>query len=350
MDIALSIIVPSYNGEKTLKRAMDSLMKQTLTNIEVIIINDGSKDQTQSIADAYAAADQRVRVIHKPVNEGLSAGRNTGMASANGAYITFLDCDDWVEPDMYERMLRDARDADVIVTGAYHDVLDADDKTAISTPDAIGQSAYVDEKSTIIAWATKLDAKRLFAYTWNKLYKRGFLQECGEIFEQQTLIEDYLFNCKIWDRIRSLTLVDGCYYHYIKQSNEALTQRYLPDYFEIMDKRYVLMRTLLARNGLFASEERRTICNMHIKHIIAGMAKNCSKKAAMEDRQQRVVIARLLKDPNCREAIGYAKGTRKQELVCNAVFASGSVTLNHLFAKLLHGMQNGKGHLFDKLK
>ena len=346
----LSIIVPVYNGEKTLRRAIDSLLSQTFKDLEIIIVNDGSKDHSGEIAEEYAAQDNRIVVINKPVNQGLSAGRNTGMAAAHGDYITFLDCDDWVEADMYQVMFENGGFADVIVTGAYHDVMNPDGSVGVFTKDAVGRSCVVDVRKEIIRWATELDAKRLFAYTWNKLYKRSFIESQGALFRQQTLIEDYQFNCEIWRNISRLTLVDGCYYHYVKFSNEALTQRYLPNYFEIMDKRYVLMRSLLEENQQFTGESREIICNMHIKHIISGMAKNCSEKAAMPVKDQRKVIADVLKNPNCAEAASYAKGRRKQELACNMVFKTGNVTINHLFAQLLHFLQNSKGNFFDKLK
>ncbi|MBQ5326949.1 MAG: glycosyltransferase family 2 protein, partial [Oscillospiraceae bacterium] len=88
----LTVIVPAYNGAKTLKRAVDSLLCQTMQDLEVIIINDGGKDDTAQIANQYAERDPRVKVVHKAKNEGLSAGRNSGMAIAQGEYITFLDC------------------------------------------------------------------------------------------------------------------------------------------------------------------------------------------------------------------------------------------------------------------
>ena len=228
--------------------------------------------------------------------------------------------------------------------------MNADGAVVVSTKDSIGRNYVTDDHDEIIRCATELDSKRLFAYTWNKLYKRSFIESLNAQFQQQTLIEDYQFNCEIWKFVSKLALVDGCYYHYIKFSNEALTQRYLPDYFEIIDKRYVLMRSLLADNQLFDGECRETICNMHIKHVISGMAKNCSAKAGMSANRQREVISSVLKDANCVEAAFYAKGRRKQERVCNLAFKTGNVTINHLFAQLLHYMQNSKGNFFDKLK
>jgi len=350
MDLPLTVIVPAYNGEKTIERAVNSLLCQTLQNLEIIIVNDGSKDNTAQIADRYASQDPRVRVIHKEKNEGLSAGRNSGMAVARGEYITFLDCDDWVEPVIYETMLQHGENADVIVTGAYHDVHDANSKVLVCTEDSTGESCTVTDKKEIIRWAGKLDRRRLFAYSWNKLFKRAFLQTCGVIYQQQTLIEDYQFNCGIWNQIEKLAIIDGCYYHYVKFSTEALTQRYLPDYFEIMTKRYTLMRSLYAESGLFTGEDRQVLCTMHAKHIIAGIVKNCNKKSGLSGAQQRKVIRQVLQKADCVEAMQYGKGTRIQEKVCNLVLGTRSVTVNYLFAKILYGMQNSRGNLFDKLK
>lgn len=350
MELDLSVIVPAYNGEKTIKRAIDSLLCQSLSSIEIIVVDDGSKDKTGSIADDYAASDPRVTVIHKTQNEGLSAGRNTGIAASHGRYITFLDCDDWVEPKMYEVMLENSSDADIVVTGAYHDVQDAEGSVVVRTEDSIGETCVSLTPKDNILWAARLDQKRLFAYTWNKLYKRSFLCRANREFLNQTLIEDFLFNCAVWNVADSISLVDGCWYHYVKFSKEALTQRYLPDYFEIMNMRYEMIRDLFVSHGYFEGTERQILCTMHMKHIVAGMVKNCSSKSGMDGKQQRFVIAKVLRDSNCLEAMRYGKGSRIQEKVCNAVLKTKSVVLNYLFAKVLFTMQNSHGNLFDKLK
>ena len=97
----ISIIVPVYKVEKYLARCVDSVLAQTYTNIEVILIDDGSPDGCPAICDEYAAKDQRIVVIHQP-NAGVSAARNAGLDIAKGEYIGFVDSDDWIEPDMYE--------------------------------------------------------------------------------------------------------------------------------------------------------------------------------------------------------------------------------------------------------
>ena len=112
----ISIIVPVYNMEKYLERCVDSILCQTYTNLEIILVNDGSSDSSPSICDKYAEADSRVRVIHK-TNGGLSSARNAGLDVASGEYIGFVDSDDCISPEMYEVLLNIIKDHRVMVSG-----------------------------------------------------------------------------------------------------------------------------------------------------------------------------------------------------------------------------------------
>lgn len=350
MSVAVSIIVPAYNAEKTVEKALQSLTNQTFRSIEIIVVDDGSKDKTREIISSFAAKDSRIRLVLKDVNEGLSAARNSGIEIAIGEYIGFVDSDDWCEKDMFEKLYNGANDADVVVSGFYHDSLADDGSLAVQTIDTIGENSTTDDEKEIIKWAAKLDSMRIFAFTWNKLYRREFLKKTGVIFEQQILIEDYMYNCKIWESIEKLSVIEGAYYHYIKFSKEALTQKFLPNYFEIIDKRYVLMRSLFEDEGLFDGEMREILCNMHIKHVLAGMVRNFNKQSGYSAKQQKEKIKEMLNHPNCIQAMNYAVGRRKQEKICNFVFRTKSVLLNYTFSKLIYIMQNSPNKLFDKLK
>lgn len=346
----LSIIMPVYNAEKVVGKAIESVISQTRKDIEIVIVNDGSKDSSGKIIERFVAEDSRVIYVNKEKNAGLSAARNSGLEVISGDYFTFVDADDWVEPDFYEKLLALDTNADVIVTGFFHDTLDKDGNVSVSVQNSTGETKLIEDKIQILDKMAQLDRNRLFAFTWNKLYKKSFIESLDLVFKNQTLIEDYQYNCFVFDKVEKLALVDGCFYHYNKFSEEALTQKYLPDYFEIIDKRYVLMKELFERYDVFEGENRATICSMHIKHVFAGFIKNCSPKSGLSFKQQIKIIKNVFKDENCKLAVKYATSTRKQELLCNYIFSTKIAVLNYFVARLLYTLQNSKRNIFDKLK
>lgn len=136
----ISVIVPVYNVEEYLPRCVDSILNQTCENLEIILVDDGSPDGSGAICDGYAARDARIRVIHQQ-NGGLSAARNAGIDVASGDYLAFVDSDDFLEPDAYERMLAAAKkfDVPIVVAGRW----DVSGKTGAKTK---GLCPKVEEK------------------------------------------------------------------------------------------------------------------------------------------------------------------------------------------------------------
>ena len=125
MDCTISVIVPVYNSEKYLKRCIDSILNQTYKAIELILVDDGSPDNCGKICDEYAKKDKRVRVIHK-TNAGVSAARNSGLEIASGNYATFVDSDDYIEPEMYGNMMEKVHqyNCDVVMCDCIKDFTD----------------------------------------------------------------------------------------------------------------------------------------------------------------------------------------------------------------------------------
>lgn len=120
--VRVSVIVPIYNAEAFLRQCLDSIVAQTLHDIEIILVNDGSPDRSGEICGEYEARDTRIRYVEK-ANGGLASARNAGLAIARGEYIGFVDSDDWIEPNMYERMYEIAsrHDCDIVFTNVYRD-------------------------------------------------------------------------------------------------------------------------------------------------------------------------------------------------------------------------------------
>lgn len=343
----ISVIIPAYNAEKTLSKAIDSVLSQTLYGIEIIVVDDGSFDKTREIIVSYGS---KLVAVLKDVNEGLSAARNSGLEIATGKYVTYVDADDFVEHDFYEKVLSLSNDADVVVSGSFHDALDENGNTVVSTVNVLEQARQLLTKKEIAEVAAELDSKRLFAFTWNKLYKRSFLEKNSISFQNRVLIEDFAYNCEIWPLIDSLVVTDVVGYHYVKFSNESLSLKYLPNFLDIMNDRYNLMKNILVDVGAYDGAVKEKVSNMHIKHIMAGFVRLFSIKSNLSFFGKYNEIRKYLLNGNSIEAMKASKGGRIQEIVTNVVFKSRSVILNYLFANLIYKMQTSKFKLFDRMK
>ena len=160
----ISVIVPIYKVEKYLHKCIDSILAQTYTNLEIILVDDGSPDNCGKICDEYAAKDSRIKVIHQP-NGGLSAARNAGLDIATGDYIGFVDSDDYIAPDMYEKL--------------YNALVKNDADMAICDYQRFGNELPYDEMSLTTEVITGLQAMEKqntvincsFVVAWSKLYK-----------------------------------------------------------------------------------------------------------------------------------------------------------------------------------
>lgn len=171
-DTLISVIVPVYNVEEYLPRCVDSILAQTYRNLEIILVDDGTKDHSDEICDAYAQKDPRIKVIHKE-NGGLSSARNAGIDAARGEYLAFVDSDDWIEPDMYAHMLSTARKYGVkLVCGGRYDVSSrtGEKKVGLCPP----REAVISGEELV---------RRIFLWesvdsaAWDKLYHRSLFRE-----------------------------------------------------------------------------------------------------------------------------------------------------------------------------
>lgn len=167
----ISIIVPIYNVELYLHRCIDSILNQTYENLEILLIDDGSKDGCGLICDQYAKNDSRIKVFHID-NQGLSAARNLGFKMSNGQYIGYVDSDDWIEPDMYEKLLGRIEEtkADVSVCGFWYESEKGDVNKRTYSTDRV----YNDTEAL-----EALLVGELHNYVWNKLYRRSVLSRGG---------------------------------------------------------------------------------------------------------------------------------------------------------------------------
>lgn len=212
----ISVVIPVYKVEKYLRRCLDSLQSQTMTDWQAICIDDGSPDSCPKILDEYAAVDSRFVVLHKQ-NQGVSAARNDGIKNATGEYIHFLDADDWIDKDFYDHALTVASDCgvDMVVTGFVTD-------NKYTRP--------IVYKSVKLLRGIKQKVVGTFAltdsYVWRYLFKSDFVHDNNMMFNT-TLIaqEDTLFVLDAIEKVNAIAIVPWVNYHYMFNENSALNLR-----------------------------------------------------------------------------------------------------------------------------
>ncbi len=229
----ISIIVPIYNGEKYIKRCMESIYSQTFSDYEIILVDDGSKDCSASICQEYAEKDKRIIFISKE-NEGAGSARNMGIEKACGEYLAFPDADDWFEPNMYEELyaLAKSGDYDVVFSGAniFSDETGELKKTGANICEVVSFQTQEDcRKNVMKLFPTSLT----FDVPWNKLYKRSVAIDNNVRFSNTRRCQDAMFNIDFYNAISSVTSTNKAYYNYITNTQESTNRKFPRNYIDI---------------------------------------------------------------------------------------------------------------------
>lgn len=208
-----SIIVPVYNVEKYLPKCLESLIKQTLKDIEIICVNDGSMDNSLAILKEFASKDSRIRIIDNQ-HQGVAKTRNTGIEQSTGEYIGFVDSDDYIDIDFFEKLYNSATksNSDIAIASILKH------KNFFN----IYNAKYTKEETAItIQDKIKLceDKKHFFFYAWNKIYHSGFIKENNIKFSEGQIYEDVMFAIKALYYSNKIISVYGTKYHYIEHEN-----------------------------------------------------------------------------------------------------------------------------------
>lgn len=211
----ISVIVPAYNMENYIEQCLDSIIAQTYTNIEIIVVDDGSSDSTGKICDLYAEKDARFVIVHQE-NQGLVKARKKGLSVANGKYVGFVDSDDWIDREMYEFLYKNLLEtkAQVVTTGRFLE----EDKTYILEDYMPGGIYHPQEDEFFCSHMIFGEDKKIWGITpnfWNKLFEKELLMKYEEMVDDQiTYGEDdaCVYPCMAFAKTVSVT--DGCFYHY----------------------------------------------------------------------------------------------------------------------------------------
>ncbi len=254
----VSIIVPVYNVEKYLPACLDSLIRQTYHNIEIICVNDGSPDNSGMIIADYIKKDSRIILINQK-NQGLSGARNTGLENAKGEYVIFLDSDDWMDYETVEVALEEAQKENAqLVMWSY-----VKEYPSLSEPKNVfddlkivfegdGLTNRLHKRMAGLTGSELSDPSNADSAVtaWGKMYKTQCIKNCRFVDTKIIGTEDALFSLQALCNIKKAVFINGHFNHYRKDNSTSLTRKYKPELFAQWQELYSRMGDVIRENHL----------------------------------------------------------------------------------------------------
>ena len=286
----LSIVVPVYNTEKYLKRCMDSIINQTLKEIEIIIIDDGSKEECALLCDELSKTDSRIKVVHKQ-NGGLGFARNSGIEVATGEYIGFVDSDDYIEPQMYESLYNAAKknDADIAISGICFvgGNMFSQSGDCIKKP-YFNEYTMLDDMNNLLlgvvgALPGEPNDSRYGVSVCKNIFKASLIFDKNLKFlsERKVLSEDTLFMVDFIKNAKNAVGVPGTYYCYCR-NEDSLSKSYNSQRFE---KSIVFLDELENRISDTVKKEEYKI---YLDRLIQGFGRILCSQEIMHARDEKI--------------------------------------------------------------
>lgn len=310
----ISVIVPVFNAEKTLERSVNSILAQSLIDFELVLIDDGSTDNSGAICEEYSKKDNRVRYIKKE-NGGPASVRNLGLSEAKGEYIAFADSDDYLDDNafafMYEKAIESG--ADMVVCGCFIE-LGSTVKENFCEPMII-EGEYGEK-------IIPLKSKDLLDAPWNKLYKTEFLRKTKVTMPEGEIFEDTAFHLELLEHSPKISVYSECFYHYV-QNLGSITKKYNPDKLRLLKKRALQLKSVTSKIepycdfyyiksvfssfiDMFLSCEKSQIKSLIKEEIKEADFVNAAENANFEGRYNQTII-RVAKSGNYKRIYNFCK-------------------------------------------
>ncbi|MBR6790145.1 MAG: glycosyltransferase [Oscillospiraceae bacterium] len=322
----LSIVMPVYNGGDLLIKMLDALCAQTFRDFELIVVNDGSKDDTAGRLAAYAAGEPRLRPVTVE-NGGPSRARNTGIAMAEGEYLYLCDADDLPECTLLEKLVKAMDEgADLAVCGFVEEREDG--KTTVSTPFPAPE-LKAEDHAAFLAALPELMAKQLMFVNWNKMYRLDTVKERNVLFtEEFASCEDRLFNLAYYAHTEKLTVIGETLFHYYVRGG-SLNSKFLPSRYDSLVRFDETLEALYERGGALTGEVREKNARIFVKGVMASLASLHHPSCPLDRKGKRGYIRGMLESPAMKKNLAVLSGGISWKVI-RTVLRTGFVPLIHL--------------------
>lgn len=349
MEKRYSIIIPVYNCQDYVGRCIESILNQNYNNYEIILINDGSSDNSGIICDEYAKNNRRIKIIHKK-NEGVSAARNDGINHANGKYICFLDCDDYIDKGFFttaDKIIEKHKDVELINFGFYSEVENSNFEILSMDKINYKEKYYTSHEKIKKDFVNLWDSTMLYNI-WNKIYSARIIKENKITFPGYNWGEDVAFNRLYLNKIEKIYNSKKLFYHYIRERKGAATKNYKQEFFNIRKKEFVEFNEYFEEWGISKNKYYEYSCRRYIERVL-GCIENvyCSNMNFINRYKE---VKQIICDPITRESLKYAKPKSKKVKIMLIPIKLKLILISMLMGKTFNIVKNKFPSLFNKLK
>ena len=298
MNKNVSIVIPVYNAEKSIKRCLDSVLHQTYSDIEIIIVDDGSSDSSPIICDSYAERDPRISVFHR-TNVGVSASRNFGIEKSNGDYICFLDSDDVIKPNLIEDNYNFAKEknVDVLIYGFTYCSEDTGERTENVVEDFCGPN-----KEFFEGHFCEIVSSELLNAPWNKMIKKSYLVKNNILFDlRYSICEDIVFSLMLFKNADIIAINSKSYYDYYLQTENSLRTKLHNNFLEASKEVY--KHGMEYCDQYSENSSQKDVLCLLFSNMIIHYIKRVVRSGNITGDDKDALLARICDDPDVRTAL-----------------------------------------------
>ncbi|MBS5843741.1 MAG: glycosyltransferase family 2 protein [Clostridiales bacterium] len=349
----ITLIMPVYNAEKYLRKAIDSVLAQTFQDFELLLIDDCSPDGSGAICDEYAQNHAgKVRVIHLEKNGGLSNARNNGMDNASGKYICFMDPDDTIDSNLFEKAVPALQEHHVsaVIYGMTEEYYDAKGILKYTKCVEPKENRLILDRMALREEIIHLEEQTLYGYSCNKIYDLSRIREEGLYFENVKLIEDVVFNIHYFKEAGSVYIMAEAPYHYGKRIENSLTSQFVPNYYELHMRRVRMIFDQYQYWNLCTPEVRKILGNLYIRYTVSALQRNCDPRAGMDHKQRKDWMKAQYASYLYAALIGNCAPENKLLKIFARLFRKKRVNISLFCGRAVYIVKNKMPIVFAKLK
>lgn len=305
----VSVIVPCFNVEKYLYKCVNRLLEQSFQDIEILLIDDGSTDNTGGLCDELSDRSEIIRAYHKD-NGGLSDARNFGLRVANGKYIYFCDPDDYVENTLLSALTYDMEsiNADLSICSYYMEIVDNVGKVLSSQAYSLDENLFLLNQQKIREYLVYLHDQSLVYNAWNKLYKKEIIDKFNLKYKKIPIGEDWEFNLNYLLYCNRITVNKQCLYHYIRERSGALSTSYRSNWFELRKDEHKCVVEYFRMLGIL-SKGKEYLYRRLAERILGCLENEFSKLNTKSDKLKFAYIDKICRDALTQKAFANMQPT-----------------------------------------